>query len=168
VPEIVALFAPIGLALGATHAAGLVHRDFKPDNVMIDRDGWPWLLDFGLTRAVRGSDAHDQTAFAQTLTRTGAKLGTRGYVAPEQLLGRDVDGRADQFSFCVALYESLCGRLPFSGATHDAVALAAVRGAVDPFGPAALPKRVQRAILRGLAPDPEARFPAMEALVDAL
>ena len=167
VEETVAMYEPVGRALARTHAAGLIHRDFKPDNVIVDQEGVPRLLDFGLARALRGGEATHAELLAQTLTKTGAQLGTPGYTPPEMLLGDDVDARGDQFSYCVAVYEALCHRLPFSGATADALELAAVRGAVEPFPPE-IPAPIPDVLRRGLSPRPVDRFGDMNALLDAL
>jgi predicted Ser/Thr protein kinase len=99
--EIVALFQQIAAGLAVVHRAGLVHRDFKPDNVLVDRDGRAKVVDFGLARLEPGVDG------SPALTRTGMVMGTPGYMAPEQQASGAVDARADQYSFCVALREAL-------------------------------------------------------------
>jgi serine/threonine-protein kinase len=144
--DIVAMFEQIGVGLVAVHRAGIVHRDFKPDNVLIDRDGKARVADFGLARTTR----EDASPMGQPLTRTGAMMGTPGYMAPEQQFGAEVDARADQYSFCVALREALGGR-PLDEARWESV-----------------PKSVRDAIGRGLAYDPDERFPTMEATLAAL
>src|SRR5262249_16347665 len=117
--EILEVALQAGKGLAAAHSAGLVHRDFKPDNVLVGRDGQVKVLDFGLARAVeeltalaaptlpRSLEASPVTprALEAQLTKTGMFLGTPAYMAPEQLLGKPTDARTDQFSFCVALYE---------------------------------------------------------------
>src|SRR5258708_23662444 len=126
--EIVQTFLQAGKGLAAAHAAGLVHRDFKPDNVLIGNDGRIQLLDFGFARAVEDVVGYAPTLPPQVvasglstprqlearLTRSGAFLGTPAYMAPEQLLRTTIDARADPFSFCVALYEALYGKRPLS------------------------------------------------------
>ena len=138
--QILDMFLQAGEGLAAVHAQGLVHRDFKPDNVLVDRDGRARVADFGIARI----------GDAQTLTNTGALIGTPGYMAPEQQFGGDVDARADQYSFCVALREALGGR-PLDDARW-----------------AQLPKPLRGAIMRGLSYEASDRFAGMPALIAAL
>jgi tetratricopeptide (TPR) repeat protein len=146
--ETVAMFVAAGRGLAAAHDAKLVHRDFKPDNVLIGDDGRPRVADFGLALGASG------------------KGGTPAYMAPEQWRGDAVDARADQFAFCVALWEALCGRAPFAGDSRDDLRDAVLAGRRrDDAKP---PRRVAAAIERGLASDPERRWPTMAALLDAL
>jgi predicted Ser/Thr protein kinase len=140
--EVLDMFVQVGDGLAAVHAAGLVHRDFKPDNVLVDRNGRARVADFGLARI----DASE----AQTLTKSGALMGTPGYMAPEQQFGADVDARADQYSYCVALREALGGR-PLDNARW-----------------AMVPKPIRAAITRGLSYDASERFASMAELVAAL
>ncbi|HEY2747364.1 MAG TPA: serine/threonine-protein kinase, partial [Polyangia bacterium] len=176
--EVLELFAAAGAGLAAAHAAGLVHRDFKPDNVLIGRDGRVRVTDFGLARAVDGGDdqrgaetplgeGSDRLLEAR-LTRSGALVGTPAYMAPEQIAGGRVDARSDVFSFCVALFEALFGERPFAGANLPELAAAMSAGRVVAAARRGVPRRVQRAVLRGLAVDPAARWPAMEPLLHAL
>ena len=116
-------FIDAGRGLRAAHAAGLVHRDFKPDNVLVARAGGVYVTDFGLARAANDRElvpaTPDATVGSPRLTQTGAIVGTPAYMAPEHVRGGLVDARADQFSFCVALYEALWRERPFSGETSD-------------------------------------------------
>jgi eukaryotic-like serine/threonine-protein kinase len=180
--EIVEVFVAAGRGLAAAHAKGLVHRDFKPDNVMIGDDGRVRVMDFGLARAgddasaessstdALASGAHpEQPGVAAQLTRTGAVLGTPAYMAPEQHTGRPVDARSDQFAYCVALHEALHGVRPFAGESLAALGMAVTRGLmVEPPPGRAVPKHLRRAMLRGLAVAPEARFADMDELLRAL
>src|SRR5262249_34290905 len=124
--EIVAAFAAAGRGLAAAHAAGLVHRDFKPHNVLHRGDGRVAVTDFGLARGVEASFALETTLDIKTpssttsspspltgITRTGSVLGTPAYMAPEQWTGGTVGPAADQFAFCVALWEALAGTRPY-------------------------------------------------------
>ncbi len=162
-----------GRALAAAHAAGLVHRDVKPDNVMVTKDGSVKILDFGIARRRAGATDPDAPTLAvgiETVTRTGAVLGTPLYMAPEQLRSRPLDGRTDQFAWAVMAYELLSGSPPWSA--HGAMDLA---GAIlqddpPPLGSrvADLPEGVEAAITRALAKRPEDRFPSMDEAVAAI
>src|SRR3569623_53105 len=169
---IVAAFVAAGQGLAAAHAAGIVHRDFKPHNVLRRRDGRVMVTDFGLARGVEASapvNALETTANVgdslSGLTRTGSVLGTPAYMAPEQWSGAVVGPRADQFSFCVALWEALTGERPFSGTTLEALKAQVHKG---PGNPAKLPRALREPLVRGLAPEPAKRFPSMDALLAAL
>ncbi len=181
-PDVVDAFVRAGRGLASAHAAGLVHRDFKPDNVLMGNDGRVLVMDFGLARqaAARTGPVLEQLRDLETpgpipetkdltLTRTGAMLGTPAYMAPEQARGELVDARCDQFSFCVTLHECLYGVLPFEGSSRRARARNARRGRIRP-PPArtSVPRRIRRIVLRGLRPDPESRWPDMNALLSAL
>lgn len=177
--EIMTVYERAGSGLAAAHEAGLVHRDFKPDNVLIGRDGRVRVMDFGLARSedhaeggpVYGAsdDNPDDKREMTTLTRTGALLGTPVYMAPEQLGGSAATARSDVFSFCVSLYEALYGERPFAGKTIVELQAATERGQVRP-GPmmTRVPGWVRSTLLKGLQPSPESRFESMRALLDAL
>jgi tetratricopeptide (TPR) repeat protein/tRNA A-37 threonylcarbamoyl transferase component Bud32 len=176
--EVVRVFREAGQGLAAAHAAGLVHRDFKPANVLIGQDGRVRVTDFGLARPMNrleatGGGLAPVMASAEestsTLTRTGALLGTPAYMAPEQQQGLGADALSDQFSFCVALYEALHGVRPFQGGSLEELGKAARAGQLRPPGrEPKVPARIRRVVLRGLSPRPEERFPSMEALLAAL
>ena len=187
-----------GRGLAAVHAAGLVHRDFKPDNVMIGDDGRVRVMDFGLARVGAAGDgprtAGDIEVITATgtgdtqvcdepaarsgpsgsapelrLTRTGALLGTPAYMAPELYHGRGADPRSDQFGLCVAIYEALYGQHPFAATTLTGLVVAAMGGKVRaPPAGSRVPAAVHRAVLRGLAPRPEDRWPDVATLLVAL
>src|SRR5215213_3097272 len=117
VSEAVAYAIEIGRALDAAHASRLVHRDVKPQNVLIDRDGRAKVTDFGIARSLE----------AQGLTATGRVLGTTDYVSPEQALGHEVTGQSDIYSLGIVVYEMLTGETPFKADTQVAVAMRHVR-----------------------------------------
>jgi eukaryotic-like serine/threonine-protein kinase len=181
--EIVAAFAAAGRGLAAAHAAGLIHRDFKPDNAIVGADHRLRVLDFGLARAAvvgdgDGAAAVPDGAVSPTssaselrtpLTVAGAVMGTPAYMAPEQHRGQEVDARADQFNFCVALYEALYKQRPFPGKTLAELAAAVTTGRPrEPPADSTVPGWLRKVIARGLASDPAARYPSMTALVDEL
>ncbi len=134
--EILAVYLRAGRGLARAHAAGIIHRDFKPDNVLIGEDGRVRVTDFGLAREVEAVGAESERPLEEastmnvTLTRTGTLLGTPAYMAPEQLTGAPADARSDLYSFCVALHEALCGARPFAGTTLRALQEAKVAGTV--------------------------------------
>src|SRR5439155_14473362 len=114
------------------HQAGIVHRDFKPENVLVGSDGRARVADFGLARLVRTIDdaqpgMSHETASAQ-VSRTGSLEGTPAYMAPEQWVGATIDARTDQFSFCLALYEALAGVRPFRGSTSKELSESVLSG----------------------------------------
>jgi len=176
--ECVGAYLQAGEGLAAAHAAGLVHRDFKPDNAVIDGKGRVRVLDFGLVRqseglrygeqarALAGLDPSPRSA---SLTRTGVVLGTLAYMPLEQMQGERADARSDQFSFCVALYEALYGVRPFEGRSVYALMLAFRRGKLPPPPRRTrVPEALRKLLLRGLAIDPRQRWPSMGALLDEL
>lgn len=163
-----------GRGLAAAHAAGLTHRDFKPANVMVGDDGRTRVLDFGLARWV-DEQAPDRSNPAlvpvtgEQLLQSRSAAGTPAYMAPEQHAGEAVDGRADQFALCVALFEVLYGVRPFAGKTIEALAEAKAEGKIETGSDAArVPAWLRRVVLRGLEADPAKRFPSMDELVVAL
>ncbi|WP_437691878.1 protein kinase domain-containing protein [Sorangium sp. So ce176] len=171
--EIRRVFIEAGRGLAAAHSAGVVHRDFKPENVLVGRDGRVRVTDFGLA-GVNAYPLADGAPIASTrldpsLSRSGMVLGTPLYMAPEQHRGDNVDPRADQFSFCVALYEALYGERPFGGATYAELRARVCRGALrKPKREQAVPAAVRDALRRGLSLAPEARFESMEKLIAVL
>jgi tetratricopeptide (TPR) repeat protein/tRNA A-37 threonylcarbamoyl transferase component Bud32 len=153
--DVLAMCCEAGKGVAAAHRAGLVHRDIKPHNVLVDETERPRIADFGL--AVLGhSDPSDQA-------------GTPAYMSPEQHRGTAVTAASDQFSFCVMVYEALYGERPFAGETVVAIAAEIERGTVRAAPEkSSVPSRVRRVLLRGLATEADARFPSMDALLEAL
>jgi predicted Ser/Thr protein kinase len=172
--DIIDMFVRAGRGLLAAHERGYVHRDFKPQNVLIGSDGRVRVTDFGLvTDAGASSQESDVDNAGSTdsarLTHTGAIMGTPRYMAPEQHVGSPADARTDQFALCVGLYEALYGGSPFRGDTPDALATATAEGLIEsPPRDSRVEPRVRNAVLRGLSPDPDDRFPSMSALLTAL
>jgi tetratricopeptide (TPR) repeat protein len=178
--RVVDVFIDAGNGLAAAHAAGLVHRDFKPDNVMLGDDGRVRVMDFGLARKVEIEDgdalpaAEDLVTMSSSqaldaMTRTGALLGTPAYMAPEQYAGGTVSEASDQFAFCVALWESVYRQRPFRGETLAALAFQVSQGEIQPPpADAKAPKALRRILERGLSQRASDRWPSMQALVHEL
>ncbi len=170
--EVLRVFIDAGEGLEAAHAAGVIHRDFKPDNVMIDHRGRARVLDFGLARTGAAPDARngDAGAKGRPLSREiGPLEGTPAYMAPEQALGRGVDARSDVFAYCVSLWEALFGQRPFEGETILELVWSVSQGErrPPPHG-IQVPARLRRVLDRGLQIDPDARWPDMTAMLEAL
>jgi eukaryotic-like serine/threonine-protein kinase len=179
--EVLEVFRRAGRGLAAAHARGLVHRDFKPANVMVTPEGDATVVDFGLARLATGSAlAVEQAAMAsdrtssdglgQTVTEPGSVPGTPAYMAPEQHAGTLGDARSDQYAFCVALYEALHGHRPFDDGDPRALRRAKEREAIAPRPSSRtdVPRLVHEAVMRGLRADPEARWPSMQQLLEQL
>jgi tetratricopeptide (TPR) repeat protein len=178
--EIIAAFTQAGRGLAAAHGAGLVHRDFKPDNVLMFEHGEARVTDFGLVGLAGEQQAaptvagvegpvNDTTPLSRDLTRTGAVMGTPAYMSPEQFKGGVVGPAADQFSFCVALYEALYRERPFAGDSFTELCSNVVSGALKPAPrDADVSPKLRRLLVRGLAIDPAKRFPSMQALLAEL
>lgn len=170
--------------LAAAHHKGLVHRDFKPDNCMIGEDGRVRVLDFGLARGV-GSESEDRrptdqdtgdlaeqdtarrrsSSLGEALTQAGAILGTLAYMPLEQLRGDIADERSDQFSFCASLFEGLFGCRPYEASSHAKLMGALIDDERSKVDPSKIPRRLHRAIWRGLALSPKDRWPSMDELI---
>ncbi|MBL0212889.1 MAG: serine/threonine protein kinase [Myxococcales bacterium] len=172
--DVIAAFVAAGRGLAAAHAEGLVHRDFKPSNVLRSRSGRIVVTDFGLARS-EGADGRSsrptldlrQPAAAPALTKTGSLLGTPAYMAPEQWRFEAVTPATDQFAFCVALWEALSGKRPFVGATLEDLREDVLDGPAD-LDDAALPRTLRPVLRRGLAIDPKHRWPSMNGLLHAI
>ncbi|MEM9457230.1 MAG: tetratricopeptide repeat protein [Myxococcota bacterium] len=190
-PEIRDVFVAAGRGLAAAHEADLVHRDFKPDNVLIGKDGRVRVTDFGLARWGHGPSsfaemmATDERLASQlrestsgpikvrnpevSLTRTGTLVGTPAYMSPEQHEQRPADPSSDQFAFCVALYEAIYGERPFKGRTLAELASKVIEGRLPAASPgASVPREVRQALRRGLSRNRRDRFASMDDLLAVL
>ncbi|MCA9710319.1 MAG: serine/threonine protein kinase, partial [Myxococcales bacterium] len=190
--EIVGRFVEAGRGLAAAHATGLLHRDFKADNVLVAESGRVRVTDFGLAKLATSADArltsdalersHDGPEVSTTsaeipsgaaldsaLTQAGTVMGTPRYMAPEQHRGEALAPAADQYAFCVALWEALVGVAPFQSTTLYDLLADKLQGAPPwPSSAPRLPRPVLEALERGLQPDPRDRWPSMDALLEGL
>jgi len=178
--QVLAVMRRAARGLAAAHAAGLLHRDFKPDNVMVDERGRVRVMDFGLARAQpletapSAAESMAETSpsvdtLALRVTQAGALVGTPLYMAPEQHLGRELTPAVDQFALCVSLWEGLYGERPFRGDTLEELLGAMLTGRVqEPAKSKAVPSWLRRVCERGLAVDPRQRFASIDALLAAL
>jgi serine/threonine protein kinase len=178
--EVVETFSAAGVGLAAAHRVGLVHRDFKPLNVLVGLDGRVRVTDFGLARPVAQADSGETTPSGDslsqahpewTLTLTGGLVGTPRYMAPEQFRAGLADERSDQFSFCVALFAALYRRHPFfpehvKKPSLPELASLVLHGEVQvPAAPEGMPPGILAVLRRGLSTEPSARYPSMDALI---
>lgn len=180
---ILAVFLEAGRGLAAAHAKKLVHRDFKPANVMVRRDGRVLVMDFGLARGddddtedgelpVVGDDpsalASPSSPSTESLTLTGAVMGTPAYMAPEQFAGAQTDGATDQFSFCVCLWQAVHGERPFGGDSMAELAVSVSNGELRAPTRREVPAWLNQVMTRGLSLSPSDRWPSMQAVIDVL
>lgn len=178
--EVLSVFTDVGRGLAAAHVEGILHRDVKPGNVIVGEDRRARILDFGLARPHTAGSASDDRSSelassrddhdSASLTRAGTVMGTPAYMAPEQHASGELTAAADQFAFCVMLWEALVGERPFGGKGIDE--LAAAKRAGPPTWPRAtavrVPARIVDAIARGLQPEPSRRFASMADLLAAI
>jgi eukaryotic-like serine/threonine-protein kinase len=172
--EVLNVVVAMARGLASAHAAGLVHRDVKPANVLVGTDGRVRLTDFGIARAGENGSAGGSSVDGvaepglQDLTQAGTVLGTPAYMAPEQHVGKRADARADQYALCVVAWEGLYGQRPFrKESTVGSLREAKLRG--PPARPASrVPVWLHTVLVRGLAVEPDGRWPSMETLVEAL
>ena len=173
--ELLDVFEQAGAGLVAAHSAGIIHRDFKPDNAMLDAHGVVRVMDFGIAIPTDDDErftTEEQESFnvkpmtVSTLTRAGAVVGTPPYMPPEQLLSGKIDARADQFAFAVALWEGITGVRPFSGRNKTEMITSIDRGVRMPAQ--GMSKSVFRVLRRALSPHAQDRWPTMDAMLTAL
>ncbi len=187
--EIIEVFRAAGKGLAAAHDVDLIHRDFKPANVIGGDDGRVRVLDFGLAREARAEESSgageavksgeepeydsgvslSDSSLSVPITMAGTVVGTPPYMAPEQHRCERVDGRTDQFAFCVSLYEAIYGERPFRGRDLAEIKKVILRGVIpDSTSKFDVPNDLRKTIVRGLSVDADDRFPSMEALLSEL
>src|SRR5436190_271435 len=157
IPMVQTILAQVGDALGYAHRHGVIHRDIKSANIMLDEDGWAVVTDFGIAKVVQ----------AEGLTMTGVTVGTPTYMSPEQCETRDVTGASDQYSLGVVAYEMLAGRLPFLGESTMAVMYAHFNERPRPVAELRpdCPPNLSAGVMRMLEKDPARRWPSMDDIV---
>lgn len=169
--RVLAVLLGAGDGLAAAHKVSLVHRDFKPDNILIDKEGRVRVADFGLAQnnsvdVGNGTESSDSQSLGnRALTQSGSMIGTPDYMAPELLQGGQADAQSDQYSFAVTLYQSLCGRLPHNATTISE--LMETVGTVPPVAPSAgaMPNWLWQIVLRALSESPSDRFASVATLL---
>jgi serine/threonine protein kinase/Tol biopolymer transport system component len=163
--QTVELLSGVADGLAAAHQAGILHRDIKPGNILVARNGYAKLVDFGLAKLQERSGPGDVTVTeSESRTRQGVVLGTVAYMSPEQASGEPLDARSDIFSFGVVLYEVLAGRRPFAGRTDLEVIEKIIHGSPGPV-PSDLPAAVRQIIEKALEKDPADRYQTARDLV---
>lgn len=170
---LVEVFEQAAQGLAAAHDAGLVHRDVKPENMMIGSDGRLRLMDFGLARvdvtsAELTASVQQHCEDPDTSLATSTMFGTPAYMAPEQLMAHPIGAAADQYAFMLCLYEALCGRMPHVGPDRLALAMRRSTERVEVVAKHAIPRRVRALIQRGLSIEPTDRLPSMHVVAEAL
>jgi len=196
--QVLQVFVEAGRGLAAAHRAGVVHRDFKPGNVLLGSDGRTRVMDFGMARPRAAPGTRElaevessapqppgpedvwedrsrpdlpPSPFSTPVTRDGVVVGTLPYMAPEVPRNRGTDARSDQFSFCVALYEALYGQHPFSspgGSTLDLIDRMLKGNVRPPPSGSPVPGWLESVLLRGLRTEPEERYESMDDLLQVL
>jgi len=168
--EVLEVYREAGQGLAEAHGSRIVHRDFKPANVILGHDNRVRVVDFGLARSPNLSfmTSADAAAAADDAALLRGLIGTPAYMAPEQHKGEEAGERADQYAFCVSLFEALYGDLPYPGPRYEDFTRQKTAGTPQFPTEPAVPAEIRRALERGLDPDPEQRFESVDTLLEAL
>src|SRR6266404_4768393 len=161
--EIAELLTGVADGLATAHAAGILHRDVKPGNILVAKNGYAKLVDFGLAK-LEDVREFDVTRKSEAPTRSGVVIGTVGYMSPEQASGKSLDTRSDTFSFGVALYGALAGYRPFEGATTLELMHAIIHLSAKPL-PSSIPVALRMVVEKALEKDPADRYQSMRDMV---
>ncbi len=162
--QIVDLMVGVADGLAAAHSAGILHRDIKPQNILVSKNGYAKLADFGLAKLLESEDFNLNATLTGGRTQKGLILGTVAYMSPEQASGQPLDARSDIFSFGVMLYELLGGRRPFTGKTELEVLQTVIHGAAEPLGQE-VPVVLRMVTEKALEKDPSERYQSMREMV---
>jgi eukaryotic-like serine/threonine-protein kinase len=162
--QVVDLLVGVADALATAHQAGIIHRDIKPQNILVSTSGYAKLADFGLAKMAEAAHVTRTVDAASEATRWGTVMGTAGYMSPEQAAGAIVDARSDIFSFGIVLHEMLSGRRPFAAESTAQELQRIINGAPDPL-PASAPRRLHLIVEKALRKVPEHRYQTMRELV---
>src|SRR6202035_4014578 len=162
--QIVELLTGVADGLAAAHQAGILHRDIKPANILVAKNGYAKLADFGLAKLTEVRESDATRTLTEDHTRPGVVLGTVAYMSPEQASGKPLDARSDIFAFGVVLYELLAGRRPFAGSTGLEVLQTIIHGAPEPLAPT-IPPALRALVEKTLEKDPAERYQTMRDMV---
>ena len=162
--QVVELLVGVADGLAAAHAAGILHRDIKPSNILVAKNGYAKLADFGLAKLAQIAEGDETRTLSEQHTRPGAVIGTIAYMSPEQASGKTLDARGDIFSFGVVLYELLAGRRPFAGATDLEVLQTIIHVAPPPLGEE-IPPALRALVEKALEKVPAERYQSLREMV---
>jgi eukaryotic-like serine/threonine-protein kinase len=162
--QIVELLVGVADGLAAAHEAGILHRDIKPANILVAKNGYAKLADFGLAKLACGSEGEITRTATEPATRPGLAIGTIAYMSPEQAAGKPLDARSDIFSFGVVLYELVAGQRPFAGANDLELMQNIIHGTPQPLS-AEIPVALRGVVEKALEKDPAHRYQSMRDMV---